>query len=141
MITKNCSWCKQDIDINLFSNFKASKDGKQSRCKACAKSTKKQWDIENAEYIIEKGRWDGKRTAYGITKDEYFRMVELQDNKCKICGLSGELNKHGHLYVDHCHTQGVIRGLLCKECNILLGNCRDNTWILENAIKYLEDTK
>lgn len=33
---------------------------------------------------------------------------------------------------------GKVRGLLCHKCNLMLGLCKDNVTLLNNAIKYLE---
>ena len=61
-----------------------------------------------------------KRTAnlkfrYGISVGEYDGLFQLQNGKCAVCG------KEGKLLVDHDHTTGRVRGLLCHECNIVLG--------------------
>lgn len=68
---------------------------------------------------------------YGITREEYERLVDKQSNKCKIC------NKVAKLSIDHCHESGVVRGLLCTQCNSGLGLFKDNTEFLSSAIEYL----
>jgi hypothetical protein len=60
-------------------------------------------------------------------------MLELQQGKCAICEKSSDK----HLFVDHCHTTGKIRGLLCQHCNTLLGMAFDDTNILLSAVAYL----
>ena len=56
----------------------------------------------------------------------------VQGNKCKIC------DQEGPLVVDHEHTSGIVRGLLCSRCNQGLGSFRDNPNYLSSAIAYLE---
>lgn len=74
-----------------------------------------------------------KRT-YGITLDEFDSLVNLQNNKCKICKSSfNEIQP----CIDHCHKTGIVRGILCKSCNQMLGFSKDNAEVLEEAIKYL----
>lgn len=77
---------------------------------------------------------------YGITTDDYNRMVENQNNKCKICGTN-EPRGIGGWKVDHCHTTGKVRGLLCNNCNVGLGYFQDNIEYLEAAIQYLVDAR
>jgi len=76
---------------------------------------------------------------YGITTDDYNQMVESQNNKCKICGTD-EPRGTGGWKVDHCHTTGKVRGLLCNNCNVGLGYFKDNIESLQAAIQYLIDS-
>lgn len=73
---------------------------------------------------------------YGITEDDYHKMVEKQQSKCKICG--DQPSKP--LYVDHCHKTKQIRGLLCHKCNVALGHMNDDPQRLEKAIHYLNES-
>jgi hypothetical protein len=64
-------------------------------------------------------------------------MRENEDYRCMICGISEqEIDKK--LDVDHCHSSGKVRGLLCNPCNTMLGHGRDNVEVLKSAVKYLE---
>lgn len=77
---------------------------------------------------------------YGITLGEYNRMLKYQECKCAICGGEGFTMKECHkikLVVDHCHTTGVVRGLLCHNCNRALGLFKDSPDSLIEAAKYL----
>jgi len=76
------------------------------------------------------------RRQYGITLAQYDDMLEQQDYKCAICGNEDEVEGR-KLAVDHCHTTGKVRGLLCGKCNRGLGLFYDNKALLEKAIKYL----
>lgn len=81
-----------------------------------------------------------KRT-YKITMELYVKMLEEQKNRCKICGGDGFLMSENHklkLVVDHCHSSGAIRGLLCHNCNRGLGLFKDSSEVLNKAIQYLE---
>jgi len=73
---------------------------------------------------------------YGITLEEYEVLLIKQNNVCAICSAStGSNNKR--LAVDHNHQTGVVRGLLCDDCNIGLGKFKDNPNLLIKAINYL----
>lgn len=80
---------------------------------------------------------------FGITLADYNSIKESQNGVCAICELP-ETSKHQSgktrdLAVDHCHTTGKIRGLLCTRCNNGIGNFKDNTEFLQKAINYLKD--
>lgn len=75
---------------------------------------------------------------YGIEYADYLAMMEAQENKCAICGESPRNDgRKKRLNIDHCHTTGAVRGLLCNACNRGLGFFRDNRDTLQNAINYL----
>jgi len=68
---------------------------------------------------------------HGCTPLYRAELLVKQGGLCAICGKSCKLN------VDHCHETNKIRGLLCFNCNLLLGHAKDNISILSNAIEYL----
>ena len=82
------------------------------------------------------------RKQYGITLEDYYKMLEEQNHVCAICGRAEYATDHRSglpraLAVDHCHETGKVRGLLCTNCNRGLGKFNDNIERLANAIKYL----
>ncbi len=79
---------------------------------------------------------------YGITVTDIRVMQDKQRNRCAICGIEAHRIEHktfslNPLVVDHCHTTGKVRGLLCPNCNHLLGHAKDSVATLRNAIQYL----
>lgn len=87
-----------------------------------------------------KADWD-LRTKYGIDYDTYLEMEESQGKACAICG-DKDPNGRGVLRkfaVDHCHTTGKVRGLLCAYCNTALGLFKENTDVMMLAIEYLKE--
>lgn len=68
---------------------------------------------------------------YGLSKESYLDLVETQKNQCAICGREPSV-------IDHSHKSQKVRGLLCFNCNVLLGNARDSVGILKAAVAYLE---
>lgn len=72
------------------------------------------------------------KKTYNLDYFVYLRMLEEQDNKCKIC------KREEQLYVDHNHETGEIRGLLCLKCNTGLGMFDDNLNRVEEAVTYLK---
>jgi hypothetical protein len=77
---------------------------------------------------------------YGLTADDYWAMVEAQAGVCAICGQVESTTRRGEvktLAVDHDHTTGAVRGLLCNRCNTGIGLLGDNPATLAAAIRYL----
>lgn len=72
---------------------------------------------------------------YGITPEDYTKKWNAQGGVCNICGGDNEIRA---LAVDHCHTTGRIRGLLCDTCNVMLGCAKDKPALLLRAAQYLE---
>lgn len=73
---------------------------------------------------------------YGVSVEEYNERIEKQNNLCAICHTE---DTERALSVDHDHKTGKIRGLLCKSCNLGIGNLKENSKILQSAILYLEE--
>lgn len=79
---------------------------------------------------------------YGITPEDYQRMFDEQDGKCAICGKTENLfGTSERLHVDHCHKSGIVRGLLCGQCNVMLGASTDDPDIMRKGAVYLERHK
>jgi len=77
------------------------------------------------------------RYYFNITLEEYNKLLESQNYSCSICKRHMSTFKK-NLGVDHCHKTGVIRGILCNNCNNGLGNFKDNIDFLKEAITYLD---
>jgi len=70
----------------------------------------------------------------------FFKMLEEQGNGCKICGTEIiAVATVTNAAIDHCHSTGKVRGILCRTCNLGLGYFSDDISKLEGAIKYLEE--
>ena len=81
--------------------------------------------------------------TYGVTKEQFISMLEEQNHCCAICGISHEQyrkNSNGKRFaVDHCHTKGHVRALLCEWCNKGLGHFKDDYNLLLKAAQYIKD--
>ncbi len=83
--------------------------------------------------------WERRlKEKYKITRADYMRMLEEQNYGCAFCGREGAHDDLKFLHVDHCHSTGKVRGLLCFNCNGMLGQAKDNLETLRKAIAYLE---
>lgn len=80
---------------------------------------------------------------YGITPDEYNRMLREQSNLCAICARpfpepdDKTAPKRFVPHIDHCHVTGKVRGLLCGGCNTALGMFCEDPITMELAIEYV----
>jgi Autographiviridae endonuclease VII len=78
-------------------------------------------------------RNDQLKCHYGISLDDYNAMLAQQNGVCAICMKISDRT----LSVDHCHTTGVVRGLLCRRCNTGLGCFEDQPSLVLRAFDYL----
>lgn len=135
------------------------------QCISCANEASRKWAKDDParnrakakRYRVETNPVGVRRTHvkaqlkrnYGLTPEQYDAMHAAQSGCCQICkrALIRQTDETrefiGHLAVDvarvdHCHTTGAVRGLLCSECNIGLGKFRDSTQFLLNAVRYLD---
>ena len=73
------------------------------------------------------------KKVYGLSRADYETVLEAQDGACAIC----RGKRPYRLCVDHDHATGEVRGLLCRRCNKLLRDVRDNVLLLNGAVIYL----
>jgi len=84
------------------------------------------------------------KTKYGVTRQEYNNLHEAQEGKCAICKEKETKTRQGKLIrlsLDHCHSSGKHRGLLCSKCNTAIGLLNEDEHLLEEAIAYLAKHK
>ncbi len=81
------------------------------------------------------------KCTYGLTIDQYNTMLLLQQNKCDICGVEfNSDNRATKPHVDHCHSSGKIRGILCHQCNLDIGRIEQPDF-LQKALFYIDKHK
>lgn len=107
-----CRVCKQPRTPKEFGTFRDKNRAAPQRQTTCA-------DCRREE-------------KYGLSRADFDAFLKKQRGKCAICRKARALD------VDHCHVTGVVRGLLCRGCNVGLGMLGDNAAGLRRAIKYLE---
>ena len=148
--------CTKCFRVDLLENFPSHKQrryGKARNCKTCKSEAGKSWYKENRDKANQASRaWykensDSVRVKnlkkFGITAEDYDRMLISQNGVCKICRLpetqvdrrTGGVRR---LAVDHCHSTDKVRGLLCCGCNTGIGNLGDSAERLRAAADYVE---
>ena len=81
------------------------------------------------------------KKIYGLGREDYIELLTKQHGVCAICANPESLTLHGQkkrLSVDHNHTTGKIRGLLCHNCNTALGLVNEDCRVLLSMIRYVE---
>jgi hypothetical protein len=133
-VTKVCTKCKTEKPIDEFRQAKGYRGGRDTHCKVCTNAAIKDYRVRNVEKTRKSNSERQLKKNYGITFDEYDKMLERQGGVCATCGKPPNGRR---LHVDHDHRTGKIRGLLCHGCNVALGSVDDNPSILQRLIEYL----
>ncbi|WP_327580987.1 endonuclease VII domain-containing protein [Nonomuraea sp. NBC_00507] len=125
---KYCARCAEIKPKAEFGSNRASKDGVTTYCKPCHAVVTRENKVKKygseRNYLLQ--------YRYGITEDDFERMLAQQGGLCAICrAVPGT-------FVDHSHATGQVRGVLCFNCNNGLGHFGDNTVLLELAALYLD---
>jgi Recombination endonuclease VII len=124
---KRCPDCGESKSLDEFPRNKNCKDGRHPYCKPCHNARGK----ETYTRLYGGTRHYHLKRRYGIGADEFDALVVAQGGVCAICG------KEAPEHVDHSHATGVVRGILCFNCNGGLGQFKDSLDALVNAIAYL----
>lgn len=142
MEQKECNKCKELKNITEY--YKRSDTGKyRNECKYCRNDYNLKLYHSNPKQKANhrKASWKHQiKKNYGMSPEEYYELLENQEGKCKICRIHIDDTEKHVLYIDHCHTAGKVRGLLCQQCNSGLGMFKDRTDLLVKAIRYLDDS-
>lgn len=155
-----CTMCKEDKPKEEYTlrTLPSGKKALQSRCRVCAGiaaresqakkfPTKDEWN----SYVKEYRKTDSGREAtlrarlkynMGLSQEELDKVVaafEASDGTCDICKENPlERGNAWGLVVDHCHEKLIFRGLLCNQCNTMIGLGRDSPDILRAGAAYVE---
>jgi hypothetical protein len=137
----SCKYCGYEGD-NFYSYNK-------SKCKSCILEYNRKRNEENPEYRIKENKRNNERitsgkrreyylkAAYDLTPEKYEEMLTAQGGVCAICKNEDTKLKSDKFSIDHNHTTGEVRGLLCGSCNTGLGLFGDSVDTLMGAAAYL----
>ena len=148
-VSKVCLGCGVDKPFDQYHKHPCCKFGLNSRCRSCTSVDARQ----RYQALTAGGQRHPYRNAikrrhilkkkFGMTDQAFVTMKARQEGLCAICrkpetGTSGVKRTLRELAVDHDHTTGAVRGLLCHKCNAALGCFNDNIDLLEAAKEYLK---
>jgi len=154
---KICSDCGYLKCVYAFSirTGKGHKPGaRRANCKQCNCDIQKRVYAQNPEYYREKARLRRRnqpehirtidranhyRYTYGLTLVEANQILARQGGVCAICRTTEFMGPGKRPCIDHDHTTGKVRGILCQRCNTALGLFNDDIERLEAALKYVKE--
>jgi hypothetical protein len=125
MTTKTCTVCKIEKPLEKFDAKPTNRDGLTPRCKQCT-------SIYNAErYDPVRNRELKLASKYGITSEEFETQLRRQNGRCAVCKIILRIGIEDYrasdsAVVDHDHSKGFLRGILCNHCNRDLGRVGDD---------------
>lgn len=123
-----CTGCRRRKPAAAFNANNKKTNGLQSRCRTCVRRAARHPDRQ------VRARAAKIKHKYGLSEAAFEELLLEQDGLCAICREVPDKQ----LYVDHCHTTGAVRGLLCQACNAGIGQLRDDPALVRNALRYLE---
>lgn len=112
---KECTGCKNSFPEETY--YFGRRGIRRAECRDCCKSR-------------------DMKALYGITLQDYNTMFDEQDGVCAICFAPPNRNRFN---IDHDHSTGEVRGLLCWRCNVTLGKVADDPELLRQMANYLEN--
>lgn len=135
-----CDDCREArivADKQRYRDKNRAKERKRSRLRSKQPKHVAYRKAYNARPEVKKRHLEIKRRSAGIKNPEIFdTLFELQNHRCAIC-LSETTRSKRNWHADHDHNTGLMRGVLCHHCNVLLGHAQDNPETLKRAIEYL----
>jgi len=139
-VVKKCSFCKQHLPLTSFVKATKSKWGYHVYCLECSRQISRK-NYEKNPYAYGSA---ARLRRYGMTAHAFEEMLSAQHGKCYICStifdmLSKGRGTHKRPCVDHDHTTGKTRALLCTKCNSGLGAFTESIPHLSKAIDYLNE--
>lgn len=137
---RTCLRCNLPKSDDLFGVDKSRPDNRAPYCRECRRLFESKKRSEGKRNYKKKTlpsketvRMYMRKCRYNLTQAQYEELLSSQNNKCAIC--DSVFIKVPH--VDHDHTTGVVRGLLCGLCNRGIGSLRDDPLLIQNALSYL----
>ena len=118
-----------------------------TRCRSCDRVVQsKRYHSLSPEEKYTRNTSSGLRLKrYRLTLDSYHAMAERQDFLCAICHIEPirkkRLGSVDGFAIDHCHSSGKVRGLLCERCNKGIGFLREDPHVARSAAVYLEGAR
>jgi len=150
---KFCNGCKEWRSKGDFTKDQKAADRLSSRCRPCRKKYRRGEEVrartskynqryaqQNPEIMKQKDRKNMLKRFWNMTTEQYDSMLQKQNGTCAICDKT-ESNPHKRLCIDHDHTTGKIRGLLCDNHNRAMGLFKDSIADMQKAIEYLKKHK
>lgn len=137
---KRCPSCEQMKDRDTEFGKRGNRVTSKSHCKTCeASGQARRYRSLAPDAATRLQRDKALARMHGLTTSDYERLLDAQGGRCAICGTTDPGRRNtSNFAIDHDHTTGEVRGLLCNGCNMGIGHLRDDPEILREAIAYLQ---
>ena len=132
---KVCSKCKETLDLSEF-GVDRRYNKPRSYCKQCCRDKEKEYRKKYPEKI----RASNIKQAYNVSLDRAYELMSVEN--CQSCGVvltkaTQHVRCNTDRCIDHCHTSGEVRGVLCSGCNLALGHLSDSLDKIKGLERYL----
>lgn len=133
---KTCSTCKVE---KTPENYSTKGEGLiRTDCKPCHADASKTWYHKNRVKALAQTKNRRLIRLYGMTTKDYNAQFVVQKGCCYLCGThQKDLNET--LHIDHCHSTGKVRKLLCGNCNRAIGCAKEDINLLQRMIDYIKN--
>lgn len=135
---KTCSKCGKAKAVDDFYIHKTRPDGRQDCCIECKKAYNREHYLKNRDSYLVRARLRTRHGRHRLTNAQWDSLRERAGGACEICRVGPpEVIDHDHSCHKHSGCQECVRGILCRNCNSLLGHAKDDPERLRLAIAYL----
>jgi Recombination endonuclease VII/Homeodomain-like domain len=142
-----CTRCRQMKPVAEFYPHGSTARGRQYWCKTCCQEVRAERGQQPVNSTSIR-KW-GLQARYGIGPAEYDALYREQSGCCAICRIhkepwqtgGGVKGRYRFLVVDHDHSTGRVRGLLCFNCNLAIGHFHDDPMLMAAAVAYMRATR
>lgn len=144
---RTCRICNVEKAVTAFPIHRQMIGGRAHECRSCTNERQRAWRKKavatRPEFVAARlfSQVKNRAKRYGLTLEEFAVLEAMAVGKCEICQKPARARNKwkadSKLHVDHCHTTGKVRGMLCTDCNRGIGLFRDDPKALRRAADYL----
>ena len=134
-----CPICRRRLSPSHF-HFRKGKKGpsKQPYCKPCQRHQLQRWRKANVELVKQhnkKSEPQRRRRTHRLSVQAEQQLYSVHGPRCWVCGAKEETRR---MCIDHDHSTGLVRGLLCMNCNLAIGNFKETPRLMRRGALYVE---
>lgn len=136
LICTRCKEYKEEEEFYRCNGRYPKRNGRAHICKPCKTIVTTEYAKKNWDHWSKYRNENRRKNKYYWPEGRFDEVLKAQGYACAICGAL-ESEKTSEFHADHDHETKQPRGVLCRSCNLALGNFKDNIDSLKAAIKYL----
>lgn len=135
-----CPRCKRQLTRANFHHRKGQTESssRQPYCKDCQRQHVRQWRKNNVDGVKRHNKNSAphrRRQTHRLSVQAEQQLYSVYGPRCWICGATEETRR---MCIDHDHATGLVRGLLCANCNLAIGNFKENPRLMRRGALYIE---